>query len=451
MAPQTKQMTSGSPLRLLVSFALPLMLGNIFQQLYTVVDTAVVGKALGVGALAAIGAADWLYWLMLGTVQGLTQGFAILMAQEFGAQRLDKLRKAVGGAITLSAVGAVLLVLLSEMMARPVLLLMQTPAEILGSSLLYLRVMFAGLPVLMAYNLLAAILRSLGDSKTPLFAMIVASFLNIALDLLFVLVFHWGIAGAAAASLIAQLISGVYCLLRVMRIDVLHLAADDFRPTGRLTGKLLSLGFPMAFQNTVIAVGGMIVQLVVNRCGVLFIAGMTATNKLYGVLEVAATSYGYAMTTYVGQNLGAGKISRIRRGVRTANLLALVTSMAISAALLLLGKKILLLFLSGTPQEIAGALDVAYRYLSVMSICLPILYFLHIIRSAIQGTGNTVLPMLSGVAEFIMRTAAAILLPMMFGEESIMFAEVIAWAGADVVLSISYLVTMRQISCTDLS
>jgi len=446
MASQTKQMTSGSPARLLVAFALPLMLGNIFQQLYTVVDTAVVGKALGVGALAALGATDWLYWLLLGIIQGLTQGFAILMAQEFGANRPDRLRKAVGGAILLSAAGAAALVLLGQLMARPALVFMQTPDAIIGSSLLYLRIMFAGIPIVMAYNLLASILRSLGDSKTPLLAMIVAALLNIVLDLLFVLVFHWGIAGAAAATLLAQLVSGLFCLKRVLGIELLQLTASDLRLTGRLAGKLLALGFPMAFQNTVIAVGGMIVQLVVNRCGVIFIAGFTATNKLYGILEVAATSYGYAMTTYVGQNLGAGKIERIRRGVRTAHGIALLTSLVIAAVMLCTGRLILSLFLSGSAEEVAGAMDVAYRYLALMSIGLPVLYYLHITRSAIQGTGNTFLPMLSGVAEFIMRTSSAIVLPIFFPEESVMFAEVIAWLGADIVMAVSYPIVLRRIS-----
>ena len=446
MASQTKQMTSGSPAGLLVTFALPLMLGNVFQQLYTVVDTAVVGKALGVGALAAMGAADWLYWLMLGTVQGLTQGFSILMAQEFGAGKPDRLRAAVGGSILLSAGGAALLVLLGQLFVRPTLVIMQTPPEVIGNSLLYLRVMFAGLPVAMAYNLLASVLRSLGDSKTPLYAMIFAALLNVALDLLFVLGFHWGIAGAAAATLAAQLGSALFCLRSIRRLEILRLESRHFRLSGKLAGRLIGLGSPMAFQNIVIAVGGMIVQLVVNRCGVLFIAGFTATNKLYGILEMAASAYGYAMTTYVGQNLGAGRLDRIRKGVRAANAIAFATSLVIAVFMLTLGKVFLGMFLSGTPEEVSGAMDVAYRYLAAMSIGLPTLYFLHVIRSAIQGAGNTFLPMLSGVAEFVMRTSSAIFLPLFFGQESIMFAEVIAWIGADMVLAISYVIVMGRLS-----
>lgn len=203
MASQTKNMTTGKPGKLILSFALPLMLGNVFQQLYTVVDTMVVGKYLGVNALAALGAADWMNWMMLGIVQGFTQGFGILMAQKFGAGKEDQLKKVIGNSVFLSAVFVIFLVLLGQTIAVPVLKLLQTPETILGDTLLYLRIMFAGIPIVMAYNLLACILRSLGDGKTPLHAMIVASFTNIALDLLFVMVFHWGIAGAAIATLLA--------------------------------------------------------------------------------------------------------------------------------------------------------------------------------------------------------------------------------------------------------
>lgn len=444
MASRMKNMTVGRPVSLLIEFALPLMVGNVFQQLYTVVDTAVVGKALGVDALAALGAADWLNWMMLGIIQGVTQGFAILMAQEFGAQRMEQLKKAVGNSTVLAAISAVGLVLLGLMLSKPVLVLLQTPPEILDNTLLYLRIMYSGIPIVMAYNLLASILRALGDGRTPLNAMIVASLVNIVLDLLFVLVFHWGIAGAASATLIAQVCSSLFCLWHIVRSEVLHLEREHFRLYLPIVRQLLRFSFPMAFQNGIIAVGGMIVQTVVNRCGVIFIAGFTATNKLYGVLEIAATSYGYAMLTYVGQNLGARRIVRIRRGVRAANGIALLTSVVIAAIMLIFGKVILSWFISGTPEEVEEAMKVAYLYLSIMSVCLPVLYFLHVTRSAIQGMGNTFLPMVSGIVEFIMRTLTALLLPLLVGNIGIFFAEIMAWTGADVVLAISYFLTIRK-------
>lgn len=444
MAARTKNMTEGKPASLILTFALPLMIGNVFQQLYTVVDTMVVGKALGVNALAAIGAADWMNWMMLGVIQGITQGFGILMAQQFGAGKHDELRKTVGCSITLSLLSSVLLLCAGQIIARPVLTLLQTPPEILHDALLYLRIMYLGVPVVMSYNLFAAILRSLGDGRTPLLAMIAAAIVNIALDLLFVLVFGFGIGGAAAATLIAQLFSSLFCLYHIRKIEILSLCRSDFVLQGRLPAKLLMLGSPMAFQNAVISVGGMIVQFVVNSFGVIFIAGFTATNKLYGVLEVAATSYGYSMITYTGQNLGAGRTERIRKGMRAAILISLVTSAVIAAVMLLCGRAILGCFISGTPMEVEQTMQVAYYYLAIMSVFLPILYILHVTRSTIQGMGNTVLPMVSGIAEFIMRAATAILLPMVVGETGIFYAEIMAWAGADLILVCSYFAVMKK-------
>jgi Na+-driven multidrug efflux pump len=202
----------------------------------------------------------------------------------------------------------------------------------------------------------------------------------------------------------------------------------------------------MAFHNAIIAIGGMIIQKVVNGYGVAFIAVFTATNKLYGILEVAATSYGYAMITYVGQNLGAQKVDRIRSGMRCAVAVAVATSLVIAAGMILLGRQILGGFISGTPEEVAQATRVGYTYLCYMSVCLPVLYILHVTRSAVQGMGNTVLPMVSGIAEFVMRTGCVLLLPALVGEEGIFMAEVLAWAGADVILIPSYFITMAKIT-----
>ena len=446
MRAKIKDMTTGKPLPLIVSFALPLMVGNIFQQLYTVVDTMVVGKALGVDALAALGATDWLYWMWLGMIQGVTQGFGILMAREFGAKQFESLRSVVGSSVTLSALSAMLFLILGQVAAEPVLYILNTPPEILGGSLLYLRIMFLGIPIVMAYNMLATILRSLGDGQTPLYAMIVAAISNIILDLLFVLVLHWGIAGAAVATLIAQGISSVYCLLKIKNIEFLTINRTHFALKPAMAGWLLSLGSPMAAQNAIIAVGGMIIQGVVNGYGVAFIGGFTAANKLYGVLEIAATSYGYAMITYVGQNLGAAKVERIKTGMKWAITVALATSALIAAVMLIFGQHIVGAFISGTPEEAAAALTVGVTYLSVMSVCLPILYILHVTRSAVQGMGNTVLPMVSGIAEFIMRTGGVLLLPAIMGENGIFIAEVSAWLGADLILVPSYYVMLKRIS-----
>ena len=444
MSAKVKDMTSGRPLGLIVAFALPLMAGSIFQQLYTVVDTMVVGKALGVDALAALGATDWLSWMILGMVQGFTQGFGILMAREFGAKDMGSLRRVVGVSVTLSALFAAVLLVGAQAVARPMLRLLQTPERIIGDSMRYIRIYFAGIPVIIAYNLLATVLRSLGDSRTPLTAMVLASLLNIALDLLFVLVLGWGIVGAAVATLIAQILSSVFCLLRLMKIDFLTLRKADFRPREGLGWRLLGLGWPVALQNGIIALGGLIIQRVVNGYGVIMLAGYTATNKLFGLLELAAISFGYAMLTYAGQNLGAGDLPRIRKGMTAALSGALAISLIISTAMLTLGRNILGLFLSGDPLEVSLAMESGYRYLSIMAFGLPVLYLLHVVRSAVQGMGNTLLPMVSGIAEFIMRTGCVLLLPALLGENGIYIAEIAAWLGADLVLVPSYFITMKK-------
>lgn len=437
-------MTSGNPAKLILVFAIPLMIGNVFQQLYTVVDTIVVGQALGVGALAALGATDWLNWLFSGIIQGFAQGFCILMAQEFGAKNYKQLRKVIYNSLLLCVICSVLILVTSEAVAMPVLRLLNTPEEILPDSLLYLRIIFMGMPIIMAYNISASILRALGDGKTPLHAMIVASVTNIILDLLFVLVFHMGIAGAAVATLLAQLLSAAYCFFFIYKIDILKSAKEERTPDKEVCVKLLKLGYPVAFQNIVIFIGGMIVQSVVNSFGVIFIAGFTATNKLYGILESAATSYGYAMTTYAGQNLGAGNIVRIRKGVRWATVIAFLTSSLISISMFLFGKNLLNMFLTGDATQVEEALEIAFRYLKMMSLFLFTLYLLYVVRSTLQGIGNTVMPMISGIAEFIMRVGAALVLPLFMGQEGIFYAEILAWIGADVILLSAYIYHVRK-------
>ena len=352
-------MTSGSPGRLIILFAIPLMLGNICQQLYTMVDTMVVGQIAGVEALAALGAVDFLLWVVTGISTGLTQGFSIQLAQYYGAKDFENLRKSLAHSYWLTAFIAVGVFILSQSFAALVLTGLHTPSNIIGMSLLYLRIIFCGIPATAAYNMFAAALRAMGNSKTPLTAMIIASVLNISLDILFVAGFGWGVAGAAIATVIAQSFSAVYCFLILRRIDIVHLSRADFMTATGMNARLMKLGIPVVFQNIIIGVGGLVVQYVINGYGFLFVAGFTATNKLYGLLEMAAISYGYAIVTYVGQNLGAGRIDRIRKGVRSSMLLSLLTSLIISAAIFLFGKNILSLFISGEPQQTQEVLAIA--------------------------------------------------------------------------------------------
>lgn len=441
-----KDMTKGSPAKLIFSFALPLMLGNMFQQLYTIVDTAIVGRYVGVEALAAVGAADWPNWMILGLVTGFAQGFCILISQRFGAGDHEGMRRSVSHTYMLGAALAVIVTLVAHLVAQPILTMLNTPDNVMKGAITYLRISYSGIVVIMAYNVLSSVLRALGDSKSPLYAMIIASIVNVILDLLFVRVFDWGIAGAAVATVIAQCVSALYCFFVIRRIDLLRLQRTDWqvdKPTAR---RLVRLGAPMAFQNAIIAVGGFAVQYVINGFGFVFMAGFTATNKIYGLLELAAIAYGFSMATYAGQNLGAGKLDRIKSGMRSALLMGIGTSVVISALMLIFGKPILSIFISGEPDVAAEVLRVAYAYLCVMAWSLSILYLLHIYRSALQGMGDTFIPMLSGLLELVMRIAVAMTLPQIMGEAGIYLAEPAAWIGADVLLVIGYYVRMRALS-----
>lgn len=440
-----RNMTEGRPIGLILGVAFPLMIGNVFQQLYTVVDAQIVGSVVGVSALAAVGAADWFNWLFLGMVQGLAQGFAIPMAQAFGARDYAKLRRCTGNAVVLAVLTAAAITLIALLALSPVLTLLDTPAEIRPMSAAYLTILFSGLPAVMAYNLAASVLRSLGDGRSPLMAMVMAALINIGLDLLFVAVFGWGVGGAAAATVIAQLCSFLFCLYRLSRIPFIRPGRADYRPEPAVCAQLMKLGTPISLQNAIIGIGGMVVQSIVNPFGVTFIAGFTATNKLYGVLEVAALSYGYAVSTYTGQNLGAKNPPRIRRGVHASALTGVITAAVITLFMFLFGRSIIGSFISGTPEEVSASLQIGWEYLRLMSLWLPVLYLLHIYRSALQGMGNTVMPMVSGIAEFVMRTLSAFLLPGLIGYSGVFWAEVLAWIGADLILIPSYYVSLRKL------
>lgn len=434
----TKDMTTGNPTRLLFGFSLPLMLGNIFQQFYTIVDTIIVGQGVGMQALASIGAADWLNWLFLWMAAGMTQGFSILFAQYYGGKDEKSLHKSIGNAVILTIGTALALTVTGELAASPMLSLLRTPEDIVAGSLTYLRIMIGGLAVIMFYNLEASLLRALGDGRSPLTAMVIASCTNIGLDLLFVMGFHWGIAGAAAATLIAQGISCIYCFIILRRISFLKLKRHHFAMDISLDKKLLMLGMPIMFQDAIIGIGGMVLQSVINGFGVLFVAGFTATNKLYGILETAAISYGYAISTFVAQNKGAGNDKRIKDGMRKGIVMAFATSVFISVLMFLRGKNILSLFISAEEVQAEQVLQIAHHYLMVMSTFLIILYALHTYRSALQGMGDTVIPMVSGMVEFVMRVSAAIFLPQFIGQEGIFYAEILAWSGACVLLVTVY-------------
>lgn len=445
MRVRTKDMTSGSPLRLIFFFSLPLMLGNIFQQGYMIVDSIIVGRGVGVEALASLGAADWINWMMLWAVHGFTHGFSVRIAQEFGAGDAKRIRK-TAAMITLLSVGLGLALTVAGLLAAdPLLRLLHTEDTIIGGSRVYLYVMFAGTLAVFAYNMAAAVLRCMGDSRSPLAAMIVAAVVNIGLDLLFVLVFHWGIFGAAFATVIAQACAFLYCLLVMRRLPMLQLDPEDWKIDREVLRDLLRLGAPPALQNAIIAVGGMVVQFVLNGFGFVFVAGFTATNKLYGVLESTAIAFGYAMTAYMGQNRGARRPERIDAGMRGVVVLSVCFSLVISASMILFGRSVLGLFVSPDAANAAQVIEIAYRYLFIMSCPLIFLFCIHAYRSSLQGLGNMTVPMWSGVVELIVRIGVALLLPRLMGQNGIFFAEIAAWIGASSFMMVYYYTNVGRI------
>ena len=441
----TKDMTLGSPYALMIGFALPTFLSQVFQQLYNTADAFIVGRFLGTNALAAVTSSGTLIFLLVSLFMGIAMGGGVVISRYFGAGDETQVSRAIHTMLAFGVVSGIILTIVGVALTPTFLVWMQTDPEVMPEAVEYFRYYFLGALAMVMYNVCRSVMNALGDSQRPLYYLIFSSLVNIVLDLLFVMGFRWGIAGAAAATVIAQLSSSIYCYIHIRKVEILSLSREDFRLEKNLDWKLIFLGLPMALQNAIIAVGGMIVQTVVNGFGVIFIAGFTATNKLYGVLEVAATSYGYAMITYAGQNLGAGKIERIKKGMKSAILVAIATAAIIAVCMLVFGHEILGCFISGTPEEVEMTMNIAYHYLAIMSICLPILYILHVVRSALQGMGDTLLPMVSGIVEFAMRTGTAILLPMAIGEEGIFYAEILAWMGADAILVSSYLVRVKKL------
>ena len=432
-------MTQGKPMRLRTVFALPLMFGNLFQQLYTVVDIAVIGRGIGMDALAALGCVDWLNWMMIGIAQGFTQGFSVRIAQKYGEGDQKAMRRFIGQSAILSAVLSLLYLILGQLLLGFVLLLLRVPADLSPMAEVYTRTLLIGAPAVMFFNYCSSVLRAVGDSKTPLKAKIIASILNIILDLIAVFLLDLGIAGAGMATNIAQCTAGVICAVKIYRNPLLRFGKEELRKNIPVLKNLTAIGTPAAAKNVIISAGGMVVQAIVNGFGTGFIAGFTATSKLYGLLEIAAISYGYAITTYVGQNFGAGKPERIREGIRAAVKLSVATSAVIALIMFLFGRNITGLFISAeNPLLAAEAKHISYTFLCIMATFLPVLYLLYVYLSALQGMGYTGLTLISGILEFLIRTVIALIVGWSGFEMGIFATEVVAWMGAFLYLMAYY-------------
>ncbi len=437
-------MTSGKTAGLIFRLALPLMLTNIGQQLYGIVDAIIVGRGVGVEAFAALGASDWLNWLVLWSIQGLTQGFSALIAQRFGAGDEKKLRKAVAMCVWLCVLIGAGITIVGIFAARPLLGLLGTPDRIMDGAAVYLCMIYGGSLIVMGYNMAAAMLRSVGDGKTPLIAMFVAGGTNILLDLLFVMGFHWGIAGAAAATLLAQLLAFFYCFLVFRKSAVFHLSREDWGWSTQTAKELCRLGVPMIASSVVVAIGGIIAQSVINQNDYIFVAGCTAANKLHGTLDCSAVAIGFAASTFVGQNYGAGRFDRIHKGMRDATIIALLIGGAITAVMFVFGRPIVGLFLSEDVENAAEALNIAYRYVMVMSAMLISAYLMNLYRYCLQGLGNSIAPMLSGIFELAARVSVAFLFPLFLGPSGLFFMDGSAWLAAGIFQGICFFKTLKK-------
>ncbi len=443
---KTQDMTLGSPAALMTRFALPIIGSYLFQQVYGLTDGFVVGRLIGVEAFAAVGATSFYSWMVLSMVFGFSQGFGVLFAQRFGAKDEDGIRKTGTTSLWLSAGIALLMTLAGALLARPVLVAVRTPAELLEDALVYLYWLLSGTVVVMGYNLAGCILRAFGDSSTPFRAVVVAGLTNMALDFLFVGGFHMGIAGAAIATVIAQALALGYCLWS-LRSQREQLFAWKQRAFDLATVKeLLRLGVPVAFSNGVISVGGLLVQNVINGYGTLFMAGMTAARRYFGLMEVAGAGLEGAVATYVGQNAGAGNLSRIKAGMRFARSAGMITSIAIAALIVVFAKPLIGLLVSSSDAVQQGMiLDVGRQALLAMAICMPGLYMLTMHRAAVQGMGNSLIPMLSGFVELVFRIACVLSAAGWLGVNGVYFAEGSGWVGAAILVICAYICVLRSL------
>lgn len=437
---QVTNMTRGNPYKLMLKFVGPVVLTNLGQQLYQLVDAAIVGRGVGVDAFAAVGCTDWTYWMVMWSVSVMTQGFATFVSRYFGKQDKAMTNKAITTSVYLSLIIAAIFTVAGVLLARPILELLRTPTEndIMKNAVIYLTTMISGIVIVAFYNLTAAILRAFGDSKSPLIAMVIAAVLNVLLDLLFVMVFQWGVFGAAFASVLSQTVAFVFCTMKIRRIDYVQLDKKAWAWDGKLAGEILRFGLPLAIQYVIIHLGGMIVQSTINDQGGSFVAGYTAVNKLYGLLECTAISLGAAFTTYGSQNFGAGDYKRVRRGVNVAIVLAVGVATALMLIVLPMRQLLPQIFIDLSEPGAPEAIDVAARYLTNMILSLPVLYLVYVHRNNLQAIGIASWSLVSGIAEALSRVVMAKFCFPFTGVEILFYVEPVAWLMAWLFVLVPY-------------
>ena len=441
----TRDLTTGSPLKLLLGFSLPLLGGFLFQQLYSFVDTAIVGRFLGYDALAAVGSTGSLNFLINGFCMGICSGFAIPIAQAKGAQDDTELRRFLMHSVYLCAGIALLMALVTGFGSPLLLKLMNTQPELMGMAVAYIQPVFFAIPATVLYNMCAGVMRSLGDSRTPMLAIVIAALMNIALDLLFILVFKMGVAGAAWATVLSQLVSGLWCLwVLIRKFPVLKMSQDDRRIRKPFIRRLLGMGLPFGLQYSITAIGSVTVTIAVNGLGTVAIAAVTAAGKLSMLFCIVFDALASAMATFAGQNVGARKLDRIGQGLKSASIVGCIYCVLAFLVILFFGKDMVSLFVDAEdPAIIAEVLDKAHQFLVVNSVMYIPLLFVNIVRFTIQGVGFTTVAMTAGLMELIGRAGVAILLVPFFGFDAAVWANPAAWLLADVFLFPCYFTVMK--------
>ena len=437
-----KDLTKGYPAKVIMMFAIPLMFGYIFQQLYNMADSKIVSEFVGTDALAAVGATAVVSNTIIGFVNGLTQGFTILVANSFGARDMGRMRRFVAGTIKLTLSVAVVLTVLGLIFIVPILELLNTPAGIMPDAVAYVRIIITGIIFTAIYNMCASILRAVGDSKTPLYCLLIAVVANIALDLLFVCVFQWGIEGAAIATVIAQALSGFLCgaYILVKFKEVLPTKEDWHLEQGQYPN-LITTGLSMGLMGCIVNIGSIVLQSAINDLGTNIVAAHTASRRVFDIMTVTVYTVGVAMTTYTSQNMGAGKPDRVRQGVRHSNLIVTGITVMLIVFCYTLGRPLLSWITSTDNPEIVNA---SVMYLRVSVWFFFVLGPLFVLRCTLQGMGRKIIPVCSSVLEMLVKVLSASFLVPAFQYVGVAFTEPISWIVMTILLATAYLAKSQE-------
>lgn len=438
-----RDMTSGSPMKLILGFLIPMLFGLLFQQLYNMMDTIIVGRYLGVQALASVGSTGSVNFMIVGFCMGLCSGFAIPVAQKFGEKNETMMRRYVANSGWLTAVFSLVMTTAVCILCRQILTWMRTPKDIIDGAYAYIFVIFLGIPATCLYNMLSGIIRSMGDSTTPLCFLLISSVMNVALDLFTIVVLHMGVAGAAWATIISQGVSGFLCLLYMRKkFTVLRMRDGEWKPDRRAMKTLCGMGIPMGLQYSITAIGSVVLQTAVNTLGSVAVASVTAGSKVSMFFCCPFDAMGATMATYGGQNVGAGKLHRIHRGIKACTILGAVYAMSAFLVLYCFGDTIALLFVKRSEAEI---LTNARRFLLINSAMYFPLALVNILRFMIQGLGYSRLAILAGVCEMAARSLVGFCLVPVFGYAGACLANPAAWIAADLFLIPAYFRVMRRL------